>query len=84
MKLHTHCWRNDFPAYGHEYFQKHNALVRKLGAGRKFLEYNVKDGWDPLCKFLGVPVPDTPFPRMDDWLEYKKRVLEGMSKDEKA
>lgn len=20
------------------------------------------EGWDPLCKFLGVPVPDEPFP----------------------
>ena len=24
--------------------------------------YDVKQGWGPLCKFLGVPVPQTPFP----------------------
>ena len=24
--------------------------------------YNIKDGWEPLCKFLGVEVPDKPFP----------------------
>ena len=24
--------------------------------------YNVKDGWDPLCKFLDVPIPNIPFP----------------------
>ena len=26
------------------------------------LEYNVKEGWGPLCKFLDVPVPDIHFP----------------------
>lgn len=24
------------------------------------------EGWGPLCKFLGVPVPDEPFPRAND------------------
>ena len=26
------------------------------------LTYSVKEGWEPLCKFLGVPVPDVEFP----------------------
>jgi hypothetical protein len=28
----------------------------------KLLVYSVKGGWEPLCNFLGVPVPDEPFP----------------------
>ncbi len=29
----------------------------------QLLDYNVRDGWGPLCQFLGVPVPDDkPFP----------------------
>ena len=24
--------------------------------------YSVKDGWEPLCRFLDVPVPDEEFP----------------------
>ena len=28
----------------------------------KLLIYNVKEGWEPLCKFLDVPVPAKPFP----------------------
>lgn len=28
----------------------------------KLLEFSVKEGWEPLCAFLGVPVPDVPFP----------------------
>ena len=29
----------------------------------RLLIFNVKQGWKPLCDFLGVPVPDVPFPR---------------------
>ena len=28
----------------------------------KLLIYNVKEGWEPLCKVLGVDVPSKPFP----------------------
>ena len=24
--------------------------------------FDFKDGWEPLCNFLGYPVPDVPFP----------------------
>jgi len=34
------------------------------------LEFSVKEGWGPLCKFLDVPVPDVPFP-------HKKKDLNG-------
>lgn len=27
------------------------------------LEFSVKQGWAPLCEFLGVLVPDVPFPK---------------------
>ena len=26
------------------------------------LVWNVKDGWEPLCNFLGKPVPEGPLP----------------------
>ena len=29
----------------------------------KLLIWNIKDGWDPLCKFLGKPVPNSTLPR---------------------
>jgi len=38
------------------------------------LVFNVKQGWAPLCEFLGVPVPDIPFPRVNDRAEFKDRV----------
>lgn len=74
IKYHTLCWGNDFATNGREYFRQHNARVRSLGEGRRFLEWEPKDGWAPLCEFLGAPVPDRPFPRADDWVQYKKDV----------
>ncbi len=32
----------------------------------QLLEYSVVDGWDPLCNFLGVPVPNVSYPRVDN------------------
>ncbi|KAH8922274.1 hypothetical protein BT69DRAFT_1320288 [Atractiella rhizophila] len=30
------------------------------------LVYNIEEGWKPLCHFLGVPIPDQPFPRLNE------------------
>jgi hypothetical protein len=75
-KYHHHCWGSNFAATGRDFFRRHNQLVRDLGKERKFLEWQPQDGWAPLCSFLGVDAPPegTPFPRSDDWLEYKKMV----------
>lgn len=75
-KYHHHCWGDDFEATGRAFFQKHNQLVRDLGKGRKFLEWEPQHGWAPLCSFLDVDAPPdgTPFPRSDDWVEYKRMV----------
>ena len=35
----------------------------------RLLVYNIKDGWEPLCEFLGKPIPAVPIPhdnRFDD------------------
>jgi hypothetical protein len=32
--------------------------------------YEIKQGWEPLCEFLEVPVPDIPFPRTNDRKEF--------------
>jgi Sulfotransferase domain len=38
----------------------------------KLLVYSVTEGWEPLCKFLGVPVPPTPFPRKNERAQMQK------------
>ena len=61
-------------------YHEHNAMVRKLaGVGEeikvteRFLEFNVKEGWKPLCAFLGKPVPETAFPKVNDVAELRSR-----------
>ena len=41
-------------------------MVRKLVPEENLLEFHVKQGWEPLCEFLGEPVPEGPFPRTND------------------
>jgi len=78
----------NFPVEGRGYYKTYNAEVRTLAEGKQFLEYNVKEGWGPLCKFLEVEEPDIPFPRVNDtkawqdWVEHNKMesILELLGK----
>ena len=36
--------------------------VRDAIPSERLLVFDVAEGWEPLCRFLKVPVPDTPFP----------------------
>ena len=54
-------------AYAIEIFRQHIEEVKKYVPADKLLVYDVKEGWEPLCAFLGVEVPkDKPFPRLND------------------
>jgi hypothetical protein len=46
-----------------EAYEAYYDEVRRLVPEERRLEYRLGDGWEPLCKFLGVPVPDGEFPR---------------------
>ena len=46
-----------------EAYKRNNEKVRDTIAADRLLVFTPNDGWDPLCRFLGVPVPDTAFPR---------------------
>ncbi|KAE9381030.1 hypothetical protein N431DRAFT_457646 [Stipitochalara longipes BDJ] len=51
-----------------EAYAMHNKWVRDQAAkrGKVVLDWQAEDGWKPLCAFLGKPVPDTPFPHLND------------------
>ncbi len=55
-------------------FIAHNDEVKATIPAGQLLTYEVKQGWGPLCEFLGVPVPDEPFPRTNDRGEFWDRV----------
>ena len=50
------------PAAMMDAFERHNAQVRAGVAAERLLEWTPSDGWEPICKRLGVPMPEEPFP----------------------
>lgn len=47
-------------------FVQHNEHIRFIVPKDKLLDFQVQEGWEPLCKFLGKPVPDEPFPHANE------------------
>lgn len=46
-------------------YNAHFEEVRDTVPADRLLVYSVEEGWGPLCAFLGVPVPDEPFPQVN-------------------
>jgi hypothetical protein len=57
-----------------EIFERHNEEVKRRVSVEKLLVYEVKEGWEPLCDFLGVEAPDKPFPHLNDTDTFRKMV----------
>jgi Sulfotransferase domain len=55
-------------------FEHHNEEVKQRVPTEKLLVYEVKEGWAPLCEFLGVEVPDRPFPHLNDGAVFRGRI----------
>jgi hypothetical protein len=58
-------------------FSEHNQAVREAMALDRLLVFDVMEGWEPLCAFLGVPVPEQePFPHANDTASFKADIQE--------
>jgi hypothetical protein len=67
--IRTHTFADRFADRAHvlTVFAEHNQAVRETIPPDRLLVFDVKEGWAPLCAFLGVPVPeDEPFPHVND------------------
>lgn len=51
-------------------FDAQEAAVKAEIPADRLLVHQAKDGWGPLCAFLGVPVPETPYPRTNSKQEF--------------
>jgi len=47
-------------------FKRHTQEVRDSIDPARLLVFDVREGWEPLCRFLEVPIPDEAFPRLND------------------
>ncbi len=52
-------------AFMTDYFRRWNQQVIDAVPPERLLVYSAREGWEPLCAFLGVPVPDMPYPRVN-------------------
>jgi len=55
-------------------YKKHNEEVKRTIPRDRLLVYDAPDGWGPVCKFLGVAVPQTPYPRTNSTEEFRARA----------
>lgn len=55
----------DDKAHMLELFDRHIEAVRDFVPAEKLLIYDVREGWEPLCRFLEIEVPAKPFPRLN-------------------
>lgn len=64
-----------------EVFNRHVATVKESLPADRLLVFDVREGWEPLCRFLGVDVPDgEPFPHLND-SETMARMLNRLLTD---
>ncbi len=57
-----------------EVFEKHNEEVRNTLPADRLLVFEAADGWAPLCEFLGVPVPNEPYPRSNSTEDFQRMI----------
>lgn len=52
-------------AFMTDWYERRNQQVIDTLPPERLLVFHPKEGWEPLCTFLGIPVPDGPFPRVN-------------------
>jgi hypothetical protein len=57
-------------------FERHNDEVRRTVPAEQLLVWDLTEGWEPLCEFLGVEVPAAPLPHLNDSRTFTDRVME--------
>lgn len=57
-----------------EAYERHNDRVRRAVPPDRLLEWAPSDGWLPLCTFLGVAVPDEPFPVTNTTADFREML----------
>ncbi len=66
--LRDHWYHNygEIEPVGKRTYNRHIEWLQESVPADRLVFFDVKDGWEPLCAALGVPVPDEPFPHIND------------------
>ena len=74
--LRKHYMYKDLPENGIKFYNDYNAEIQRIVPKEKLLVMNVKEGWNPLCSFLGEEVPEWDFPKINDRDTFARNNLE--------
>ena len=55
-------------------YREHIARVKAIAPPDKLLVFEAADGWEPLCLFLGVPIPAGEYPHLNDAAQIKRVI----------
>jgi Sulfotransferase domain len=66
---------NGEPAAMAEAMERWNRTVIDTVPSERLLVWHPKDGWEPLCELLDVPVPDAPVPNVNDTEAFQKSLI---------
>jgi len=58
-------------------FERWNQEVIATVPSDRLLVWDPKDGWEPLCELLDLPVPETPLPNVNDTENFQKNLIMG-------
>jgi hypothetical protein len=61
-------------AYAIAKFEEHNETVKSRVPADRLVVHEVKEGWKPLAEMLGVPEPQSEFPRLNDKVAFREMV----------
>ena len=55
-------------------YENHNSAVRRTIPSASLLEWTPNDGWEPLCRRLGLEVPSEPFPLTNTTEDFRAMI----------
>jgi hypothetical protein len=69
--------RFDDPAHAIAIYERNIAEVQAAFPPERLLTYRLGDGWEPLCRFLGEPIPDMPYPRSNPREQFEAKIAQA-------
>jgi hypothetical protein len=57
--------------------ERYHEEVKATVPSDRLLVWSVADGWEPLCAFLELPVPEADFPRVNDSAQFADRIMDS-------
>lgn len=55
-------------------YERHYREIRATAPPEQLLDFQLKEGWEPLCRFLGKDVPDVSAPHVNEAAEYARHI----------